>query len=238
VNCFYSVGSGDWYRKAAEDTTAFGYIACTYLTSISNKHIKQVYQTSISNKHIKQAYQTSISNKHIKQAYQTSIPNGKRDCVRICYSSREHPMGIHLASKYRRSNFAARPGVLVGVPWIATECFGGAVCAPSAWNPSHRASSRGFAVLGWWCAGCISGPAGLMGVRLTGVRLAGAGRRDLDDWLLSVAVACGSFDTGLRGVFDGSGRSGISGSTRRPRDDFAVIQLSLSSPASSVGVGC
>jgi hypothetical protein len=95
VNCFYSIRSGDWHRKAAEDTTAFGYIACTYLTSISNKHIKQ--------------------------AYQTSIPNGKRDCIRICYSSREHPMGIHLASKYRRSNFAARPGVLVGVPWIATE---------------------------------------------------------------------------------------------------------------------
>jgi hypothetical protein len=40
-------------------------------------------------------------------------------------------------------------GVFEGVPWIAAVDFGGAVCAPNAWKPSQRASSRTFAVLAW-----------------------------------------------------------------------------------------
>lgn len=77
-------------------------------------------------------------------------------------------------------------------------------------------------------------------------------REDLLFSAVGVAVACGSFDAGLRsdtadfcGVcVDGSGRSGISGRTGSAvcGDDSAVIQLSSAECAEAstggVGVGC
>jgi hypothetical protein len=144
----------------------------------------------------------------------------------------------------------AGTGVFEGVAWFKPAALGGAVCAPKAWKPSHRASSKTFAVLAWWCAGCISGPAGLIGVRFVGVWLFLVGSSDFEDLLfraVGVAVACGSLDAGAAafcGVFEveGSGRSGISGRAGSPvcGEESAVIQLSSLDlvEVSGVGVGC
>jgi hypothetical protein len=132
------------------------------------------------------------------------------------------------------------PGVaFVGVSWPAVKPigFGGAVCAPKAWNPSQRASSRNLAVLAWWCAGCISVPAGLIGVRLSGVRegvAAGCGSCDILEAFAAAAGFCGVFIVGSW-VSTTAGSCSWAGDCER---DGAVSQLSReSSERAGVGVG-
>ena len=105
------------------------------------------------------------------------------------------------------------PGVaLVGVscPALRPMGLGGAVWAPRAWKPSQRASSRILAVLAWWCAGCISTPAGFIGVRLLGVRafVAEDGCGSCDVFFEAPAGFCGVFMAGSS--TSGSAGSGFS----------------------------